>query len=70
MLAERNTIAAERDQLAARNEKLEYIVAEMRRAQFGRRSERITDDQLALALEELETEPPRPRRKPRRPTRR
>src|SRR5262249_2343909 len=44
------------DQLAARNEKLEYIVAEMRRARFGRRSERIDDDQLALALEALETE--------------
>lgn len=56
VLAERNTIAAERDQLAARTEKLEYIVAEMRRAMFGRRSERIDDDQLALALEALETE--------------
>jgi transposase len=56
VLAERNTIAAERDQLAARTEKLEYIVAEMRRARFGRSSERIDDDQLALALEALETE--------------
>ena len=41
LLAERNTIATERDQLAARNKKLEYIVAEMRCAMFGRRSERI-----------------------------
>jgi Transposase C of IS166 homeodomain len=31
----------------------------MRRAMFGRRSERIDDDQLALALEALETEPKR-----------
>ena len=58
ILAERAAhaaILAERDQLAAHNEKLEYIVAEMRRAMFGRRSERIDDDQLALALEALET---------------
>jgi transposase len=56
LLSERNEIATERDQLVARNEKLEYIVAEMRRAMFGRRSERIDDNQLALALEALETE--------------
>ena len=47
-------VAAERDKLAARNEKLEAIIAEIRRAHFGRKSERITDDQLSLALEELE----------------
>jgi transposase len=53
---------AERAQLAERNailerltSKLEHIVAELKRAQFGRRSERISDDQLALALDELET---------------
>ena len=56
ILAERAAHAAERDQLVARNEKLEYIVAEMRRAMFGRRSEKIDDDQLKLALEALETE--------------
>jgi len=58
ILAER----ADRAQLAERNAvlerltaKLTHIVAELKRAQFGRRSERITDDQLALALDELET---------------
>jgi transposase len=58
ILAER----AERAQLAERiaivervNAKLEHIVAELKRAQFGRKSERITDGQLALALDELET---------------
>mgnify|MGYP006266960481 CR=1 FL=1 len=55
-IAERDTIATERDQLAVRTAKLEHIVAEMRRAMYGRRSERINDDQLALALEALETE--------------
>jgi transposase len=53
--AERDTIAAERDQIARRNERLEAIIAEIRRAHFGRKSERITDDQLALALDDLET---------------
>jgi transposase len=52
---ERDAIRAERDQLAVRNEKLESIIAEIRRAHFGRKSEKINDDQLALALEELET---------------
>ncbi len=58
ILAER----AERAQLAERiaiveraNAKLEHMVAGLKRAQFGRKSERITDDQLALALDELET---------------
>ena len=46
---------AERATLVARNERLEAIIQEIRRAHFGRKSERITDDQLALALEELET---------------
>jgi transposase len=55
ILAERAAHAAERDKLAARNQRLEAIIAEIRRAHFGRKSERITDDQLSLALEELET---------------
>jgi transposase len=57
LLAERASRAAiivERDKLAIRNERLEAIIAEIRRAYFGRKSERITDDQLSLALEELE----------------
>jgi transposase len=58
ILAERAAhadIVAERDTLAGRNARLEAIIQEIRRAHFGRKSERITDDQLALALEELET---------------
>jgi hypothetical protein len=55
IVAERNAITAERDKLATRNERLVAILKEIRRAHFGRKSERITDDQLALALEELET---------------
>jgi transposase len=52
---ERDAIRTERDQLEARNQRLESIIAEIRRAHFGRKSERINDDQLKLALEELET---------------
>lgn len=55
VVTERNAITAERDKLAVRNERLEAIIAEIRRAHFGRKSERITDDQLSLALEDLET---------------
>jgi hypothetical protein len=46
---------AERGELATRNAKLEHLIREIRRAHYGRKSERIDDDQLALALEELET---------------
>jgi transposase len=58
ILTERAELAqfAERIAILERlNTKLEHIVAELRRAHFGRKSERITDDQLALALDELET---------------
>ena len=58
LLAERATraaVVAERDKLVVRNARLEAIISEIRRAYFGRKSERITDDQLSLALEELET---------------
>lgn len=55
-LASENTrIAARAERLEAAKAKLEAIIAELRRAHFGRRSERISADQLALALEELET---------------
>jgi hypothetical protein len=51
--ANRAAIVAERDKLVVRNERLEAIISEIRRAYFGRKSERITDDQLSLALQEL-----------------
>jgi hypothetical protein len=55
LVIERDAAISERDTLAALNEKLAAIIAEMRRARFGRKSERISDDQLALMLDELET---------------
>ena len=50
-----NVLATEVDRLTAQNERLDHIIAVLRRAQFGRRSERISDDQMNLALEDVET---------------
>ena len=49
-------LAAEVDRLTARNERLDHIVSVLRRAQFGRRSEKIDADQIELALEDIETQ--------------
>ena len=46
---------ADNAQLAARNERLDHIIKVLRRARFGRSSERIDEDQLDLALEDVET---------------
>ena len=55
LILERDGLAAERDELNAANEKLHHLIAVLRRARFGRKSERLSEDQLALVLEELET---------------
>jgi hypothetical protein len=52
---ERDVANAEVDRLTARAERLDHIIAVLRRAQFGRRSERIDEDQIELALEDVET---------------
>ena len=53
--AEKQLLIAERDQLTAANDKLHHIIAALRRGRFGRKSERLSEDQLSLVLEELET---------------
>lgn len=55
IVAERDTLVVRNEKLETANARLEAIIAEIRRAHFGRKSERITDDQLALALDDLET---------------
>ena len=55
LIGERDAAVAERDQLSAANDKLHHIIAVLRRARFGRKSERLSEEQLNLALEELET---------------
>jgi hypothetical protein len=50
------SLAAEVERLTVRAERLDHIVSVLRRAQFGRRSERISEDQIELALEDVETQ--------------
>jgi len=47
-------LAAEVDRLAAQNARLDHIVMVLRRARFGRSSERLTEEQMNLALEDIE----------------
>lgn len=54
-LSERNAAVAERDRYAAQNERLAHMLRQLRRNHFGRKSEKLDDDQLNLGLEELET---------------
>lgn len=53
-VAERDAALAERDRLADQNDRLRHLLQQLRRAQFGRRSERLDLDQLQLALEDVE----------------
>jgi transposase len=52
--AERDSLAVERDALAARNERLQHLLRKLQRMQFGPRSERLPEDQLQFAFEEVE----------------
>lgn len=52
--AERDSLAVERDALAERNERLQHLLQKLRRMQFGPRSERLPEDQLQFAFEEVE----------------
>ena len=47
--------SAEVDRLTAQNERLDHIISVLRRAQFGRKSERLDPDQVELALEDVQT---------------
>ncbi len=48
------TLRAENAALTERNRRLEHLVRELRRAMFGKKSEKLHPDQLLLAFEELE----------------
>jgi transposase len=54
MMAEREALTAERDALQAQNERLAHLLLTLRRLQFGRKAERLPDEQLQLGLEDLE----------------
>jgi transposase len=53
-LAERDAAIAERDQVLAQNSRLQHLLRQLQRMQFGRRSEKLHPDQLALAFEDVE----------------
>ncbi len=52
---EQTVLTAEVERLTEQNERLDHIIDVLRRAQFGRKSERISAAQMALALEDVET---------------
>jgi len=52
---ERDAAVAERDRYAAQNERLSHMLRQLRRNHFGRKSEQLSEDQLNLGLEDLET---------------
>ncbi len=54
VMAERDSVAAERDALAVRNEQLHHLLLKLKRRQFGAKSERLPEDQLLFAFEEIE----------------
>jgi transposase len=53
-IADRDVAVAECDRLAEQNDRLRHLLNQLRRAQFGRSSEKLDPDQLQLALEDLE----------------
>jgi hypothetical protein len=50
---ERDHVAHERDDALAQNERLLALLAKLQRMQFGRKSERLPEDQLHFAFEEI-----------------
>ena len=55
LLASRcDSVTAERDALVEQNERLRHLLLKLQRRQFGRKSERLTDEQLQFAFEEIE----------------
>src|SRR5215211_1335080 len=53
LAAERDGVALERDALAVQNERLRHLLAKLTRMQFGRKSERLPEEQLHFAFEEI-----------------
>ena len=54
LIAERAQHAAEMAQVGSERDRLRAIIVALQRHRFGRRSERLDPDQLALALEDLQ----------------
>jgi hypothetical protein len=54
MRTELDAAVTERDQALAQNQRLERLLQQLRRMQFGRRSEKLDREQLHLAFEDIE----------------
>lgn len=52
---ERDAALAECKRVMEQNDRLRHLLQQLRRAQFGRKSERLDPEQLQLAIEDLET---------------
>jgi transposase len=52
--AERDAVIVQRDQALAQNDRLQHLLHQLQRMQFGRRSEKLDPDQLSLAFEDIE----------------
>jgi transposase len=55
VVAERDNVVAERNALAEQNERLQHLLLKLKRLQFGAKSERLPEEQLQLALGDIET---------------
>ena len=53
--AEKAAILAERDRAMVQNDRLTHMLRQLRRNHFGRKSEKLSEDQLNLGLEDLES---------------
>ena len=53
-MAERDAAIVERDRALEQNERFRHLLHQLRRAHFGRSSEKLDPDQLQLALDDLE----------------
>jgi transposase len=53
--SERDRVVVERNELAEQNERLQHLVLKLTRLKFGTKSERLPDEQLQLALGDVET---------------
>jgi transposase len=52
--AERDAAIAERDQVLSHNHRLQHLLHQLQRMQFGPRSEKLDPDQFSLAFEDIE----------------
>ena len=55
LASERDAALAECKRVTEQNDRLRHLLQQLRRAQFGRKSERLDPEQLQFAIEDLET---------------